>query len=71
MLLHGAGDTLVMATLTMDLPDKLTEKAGAAGLLASDALESMFRENARICAVVPLTACSKQPTCWLRPTFVP
>ena len=36
-----------MATLTIDLPDKLAEEAGKAGLLASDALEAMLRENLR------------------------
>ena len=36
-----------MATLTIDLPDKLAEEAGDAGLLASDALEAMLRENLR------------------------
>ena len=36
-----------MATLTIDLPDKLAEEAGEAGLLASGALESMLRENLR------------------------
>ena len=51
MLLHRAGDTLIVATLTIDLPDKLAEEAGEAGLLASDALEAMLRENLRRCAV--------------------
>ena len=36
-----------MATLTIDLPDKLAEEAGEAGLLASDALEAVLRENLR------------------------
>ena len=36
-----------MATLTIDLPDKLAEEAGKAGLLTSDALEAMLRENLR------------------------
>ena len=40
-----------MATLTIDLPDKLAEEAGEAGLLASGALEAMLRENLRRCAV--------------------
>ena len=40
-----------MATLTMDLPDKLAEEAGETGLLASDALEAMLRENLRRCAI--------------------
>ena len=40
-----------MAPLTMDLPDKLAEEAGEAGLLASDALEAMLRENLRRCAI--------------------
>ena len=34
-----------MATLTIDLSDKLAEEAGNAELLASDALEMMLREN--------------------------
>ena len=34
-----------MATLTIDLSDKLEEEAGDAELLASDALEMMLREN--------------------------
>ena len=51
VLLHAAGDTSAMATLTMDLPDKLAEEAGEAGLLASDALETMLRENLRRCAI--------------------
>ena len=36
-----------MVALTIDLPDKLAEEAGEAGLLASDALEAMLRENLR------------------------
>ena len=36
-----------MATLTVDLPDTLVEEAEEAGLLASDALEAMLRENLR------------------------
>ena len=40
-----------MATLTMNLPDKLAEEAGEAGLLASDAVEAMLRENLRRCAI--------------------
>ena len=40
-----------MATLTIDFPDKLAEEAGKAGLLASDALEAMLRENLRRCAM--------------------
>ena len=36
-----------MAKLSMDLPGKLAEEAGKAGLLASDALEAMVRENLR------------------------
>ena len=36
-----------MATLTIDLPDTLVEEAEEAGLLASDALEAMLRENLR------------------------
>ena len=40
-----------MATLTIDLPDKLAEEAGEAGLLASDALEAILCENLRRCAI--------------------
>ena len=40
-----------MATLTIDLPNKLAEEAGEAGLLASDALEAILRENLRRCAI--------------------
>ena len=40
-----------MATLTIDLPDKLAEEAGKAGLLTSDALEAMLRENLRRSAI--------------------
>ena len=36
-----------MATLTIDLPDKLAEEAREAGLLASEALEAMLRKNLR------------------------
>ena len=43
-----------MATLTMDLPDKLAEEAGEAGMLASDALEAMLHENLRGCAIAGL-----------------
>ena len=36
-----------MGRLTIDLPDKLAEEAKQTGLLASDALEAMFREHLR------------------------
>ena len=36
-----------MATLTIDLPDKLAEEAREAGLLASEILEAMLRGNLR------------------------
>lgn len=40
-----------MATLTVDLSDSLVEEARQAGLLASDAMEAMLRENLRRCAI--------------------
>lgn len=40
-----------MTTLTIDLPDKLAEEAGKAGLLAPDALEVLLREALRQLAV--------------------
>ena len=36
-----------MATLTIDLPDKLAEEARDAGLLAPGAIEAMLRESLR------------------------
>ena len=40
-----------MATLTIDLPDRLAEEAKDAGLLAPGAIEALLRESLRRSAV--------------------
>ncbi len=45
-----------MATLTIDLPDKLADEAKDAGLLNQEAIEAMLRERLRQRAVDELFA---------------
>ena len=50
-----------MATLTIDLPDRLLREARAAGLLAPDVVEAMLRDRLRAGLS---TTCSRPRTSW-------